>query len=453
MVCFTRRCSLLALVLMVPVAGRLYPTHPVANTIFIAGRSEAITWIDDTHRPLLSDTGLVKVDLYLADSDVLVRTLAEDVVADSRSVVVNVPSDLPFDFANYTLRFITASPPLTIYSADFVIAAEGVVGLGFSPGSKSSGSGSSSKSKTKEASPTGHAGTTSRESSSSSKSRSATTSHTTAHLGATGVGTLSRVLGSFGVTTLGLEASVDLGGTAGTRVREGSGSRTGYATATVTVVEEVNLASRTATRSGGGTPATRHTRATVTGEARTTTTASRPTGSTDRELESKPTVVEIIDGAAGITTTLGRGAQQTDAALGSLVGGYPIFVSRTAGVIEISVPPNPLAVSTQPDPGLDNQTVSLDESMLTLTIPLETGVVNGTETGSMETSVPSGEASTISPLKVSVTVTPDPVASLAATRSTSLSRSDGGAYGRRVPCIAGVFWSVVGVLVSLEWGG
>lgn len=42
----------------------LYGTSPVANTVWSAGHSEAVSWIDDKSAPRLSQLDSVDIDLY-----------------------------------------------------------------------------------------------------------------------------------------------------------------------------------------------------------------------------------------------------------------------------------------------------------------------------------------------------------------------------------------------------
>lgn len=42
----------------------LYGTSPVANTVWTAGRSESVTWIDDKFHPHLDQLGPLNIALY-----------------------------------------------------------------------------------------------------------------------------------------------------------------------------------------------------------------------------------------------------------------------------------------------------------------------------------------------------------------------------------------------------
>lgn len=54
----------LAVFLLQPVACSLYPTKPVADTMYTAGQPAEVTWIDDGQKPLVNETIGFKIDLY-----------------------------------------------------------------------------------------------------------------------------------------------------------------------------------------------------------------------------------------------------------------------------------------------------------------------------------------------------------------------------------------------------
>ena len=45
----------------------LYPTRPVAKTIFEAGNVETVKWKDSDEKPSLEDTPRLRMDLYVND--------------------------------------------------------------------------------------------------------------------------------------------------------------------------------------------------------------------------------------------------------------------------------------------------------------------------------------------------------------------------------------------------
>lgn len=49
------------------VKASLYPTQPVADTIFRAGQSVALSWIDMGSSPSIEDTGKMDIKLYVAN--------------------------------------------------------------------------------------------------------------------------------------------------------------------------------------------------------------------------------------------------------------------------------------------------------------------------------------------------------------------------------------------------
>lgn len=55
------------LLLVSSAAAGLYPTRPIASTVFSAGRMSTITWINDDTEPTLSQIGPVRIDLFTGD--------------------------------------------------------------------------------------------------------------------------------------------------------------------------------------------------------------------------------------------------------------------------------------------------------------------------------------------------------------------------------------------------
>jgi len=53
----------------------LYPTSPVAGTVYDAGRQNLVEWIDDDPTPHLYEISVLKVDLY-HDNDVCLSGLS-----------------------------------------------------------------------------------------------------------------------------------------------------------------------------------------------------------------------------------------------------------------------------------------------------------------------------------------------------------------------------------------
>ena len=53
----------------------LYPTSPVAGTVYGAGRQNLVEWVDDNPTPHLYEISVLKIDLYL-DNDVRLSDLS-----------------------------------------------------------------------------------------------------------------------------------------------------------------------------------------------------------------------------------------------------------------------------------------------------------------------------------------------------------------------------------------
>lgn len=59
--------SLATLLLAVSVSAGLYGTAPVASTVWSAGRSQTVTWIDDKSAPHLGQLGPMDIELLNGD--------------------------------------------------------------------------------------------------------------------------------------------------------------------------------------------------------------------------------------------------------------------------------------------------------------------------------------------------------------------------------------------------
>jgi hypothetical protein len=53
----------------------LYPTSPVAGTVYDAGRHNLVEWVDDGPAPHLNEISVLKIDLY-QDNDVCLSDLS-----------------------------------------------------------------------------------------------------------------------------------------------------------------------------------------------------------------------------------------------------------------------------------------------------------------------------------------------------------------------------------------
>ncbi|KAF8958423.1 hypothetical protein BDZ97DRAFT_2078618 [Flammula alnicola] len=117
-----RFCVLATLVLhALPALASLYPTKPIASTVFTAGMPAEVRWMEDGKRPLLNATGDVEIDLYAGNNTYLAK-IGKGINPLSLSTTVFIPPKvIPANYHLYTLHFITTEPPQTIYTADFSI--------------------------------------------------------------------------------------------------------------------------------------------------------------------------------------------------------------------------------------------------------------------------------------------------------------------------------------------
>ncbi|KAF7760108.1 hypothetical protein Agabi119p4_10784 [Agaricus bisporus var. burnettii] len=117
--------GVILLVILCHLSGALaalYPTQPVAKTVFATGSSALVTWKDDTHVPHVYDLGDLVIKLYTAQA-VYVATLALGVNPNSFGTQVTFPADL----RNDTLYFLTFRGPglqRNIYTANFAIVSD-----------------------------------------------------------------------------------------------------------------------------------------------------------------------------------------------------------------------------------------------------------------------------------------------------------------------------------------
>ncbi|PPQ83868.1 hypothetical protein CVT24_006519 [Panaeolus cyanescens] len=98
----------------------VYPTKPVAGTTYIAGQAGQVEWLDDGIKPLLGAMGKMRIDLY-ARNNTFIATLARDIQPMALHTTVLIPPITPPNNHQYTMRFITIDPALTIYTANFAI--------------------------------------------------------------------------------------------------------------------------------------------------------------------------------------------------------------------------------------------------------------------------------------------------------------------------------------------
>ncbi|TCD68133.1 hypothetical protein EIP91_011498 [Steccherinum ochraceum] len=102
------------------VSASLYPTYPLAKTVWKGGRVECVTWVDNGAPPKLEDMGRVDVELYV-NGHTHVATLAKNVNPESKYHQFKVLPSWGPDDHNYHVRFVSQHPPSTVYTADFTI--------------------------------------------------------------------------------------------------------------------------------------------------------------------------------------------------------------------------------------------------------------------------------------------------------------------------------------------
>jgi hypothetical protein len=62
----------------VRVLASVYPTKPIAGTVFTSGKDAQITWKDDGRAPRLKDMGLMTIDLYATSEEFTATTEVSD---------------------------------------------------------------------------------------------------------------------------------------------------------------------------------------------------------------------------------------------------------------------------------------------------------------------------------------------------------------------------------------
>ena len=61
------RTTLILLALACYVSAGIFGTSPIASTVWSAGRTEMITWIDDSSKPRLKNMNNVDIQLFAPD--------------------------------------------------------------------------------------------------------------------------------------------------------------------------------------------------------------------------------------------------------------------------------------------------------------------------------------------------------------------------------------------------
>ncbi|KAL9709586.1 hypothetical protein Ac2012v2_007325 [Leucoagaricus gongylophorus] len=101
------------------VLSALYPTQPVANTVFYCGNSALVTWVDTRHKPHVAGLGDLTIKLHTSQDD-YVATLASGVNPALYGTQVTLPLDLWNDTL-YVLRFSAPGLLNDVWTADFTI--------------------------------------------------------------------------------------------------------------------------------------------------------------------------------------------------------------------------------------------------------------------------------------------------------------------------------------------
>lgn len=79
------RVFLVASLFFCGALASLYPTSPVAGTVYDAGRQNLIEWVDDDPKPHLDEISVLKVDLYSNDDVCLLLFVLVPALVDVKS--------------------------------------------------------------------------------------------------------------------------------------------------------------------------------------------------------------------------------------------------------------------------------------------------------------------------------------------------------------------------------
>ncbi|KAL5511004.1 hypothetical protein ACEPAG_3723 [Sanghuangporus baumii] len=112
------------------VNASLYPTRPIANTVFRGGSYNNISWIDNDAVPgfSLAQLGELEIDLWVDEivftdiestSQKRLAILATGVDPQQKFQSVYISPLLWDNASNFVIRFKSLKPPETIYTADF----------------------------------------------------------------------------------------------------------------------------------------------------------------------------------------------------------------------------------------------------------------------------------------------------------------------------------------------
>ncbi|KAI0049772.1 hypothetical protein FA95DRAFT_1488550 [Auriscalpium vulgare] len=110
-----------ALVACASVArASLYPTQPVANTVFEAGRTVTIKWMDDGKDPTLDKLHQLSIEL-LGKGDTVIGKIAPQVDPASMSHDIWISPSLGPNSSDYYFRFVSDNPPMQFYTSRFTL--------------------------------------------------------------------------------------------------------------------------------------------------------------------------------------------------------------------------------------------------------------------------------------------------------------------------------------------
>ncbi|TFY83278.1 hypothetical protein EWM64_g717 [Hericium alpestre] len=102
------------------VNAAVYPTQPVKNTVYEAGRSVTVKWKDDGKELLIWEMPNMRIDLYDGE-DNLLDTVATDVDPASLSQEIWISPSLGNNGSDYSLHFVSDHPKIVVYTARFTI--------------------------------------------------------------------------------------------------------------------------------------------------------------------------------------------------------------------------------------------------------------------------------------------------------------------------------------------
>ncbi|KAI0322586.1 hypothetical protein OF83DRAFT_651660 [Amylostereum chailletii] len=101
-------------------SAALYPTQPVSDTVFTAGRLNTVTWIDDGSSPSLSNLSELKLDLY-GQGDNLIKNFASNIDPKSQAHKVWISPTLGGNSSDYYFQISCNNPPYVAYTSQFTL--------------------------------------------------------------------------------------------------------------------------------------------------------------------------------------------------------------------------------------------------------------------------------------------------------------------------------------------